>query len=83
MGYHLFFGRQRQEVEVKNPIAVAKKVQKADREKLRRDNLNEQFLELGTTLGNNLLLFLIISTFMLECTPFVLPIEHVASHCPN
>lgn len=42
--------RQRQEVEVKYPIAVAKKVQKADREKLRRDNLNEQFLELGTTL---------------------------------
>ncbi|XP_007046692.2 PREDICTED: transcription factor bHLH121 [Theobroma cacao] len=41
--------RQRQEVEVKDPIA-ARKVQKADREKLRRDRLNEQFLELGNTL---------------------------------
>ncbi|KAL5752497.1 hypothetical protein ACOSQ2_023004 [Xanthoceras sorbifolium] len=37
------------EIEVKNPIA-ARKVQKADREKLRRDKLNEQFLELGNTL---------------------------------
>ncbi|TXG59791.1 hypothetical protein EZV62_014364 [Acer yangbiense] len=37
------------EMEVKNPIA-ARKVQKADREKLRRDKLNEQFLELGNTL---------------------------------
>ncbi|CAK7334271.1 unnamed protein product [Dovyalis caffra] len=42
--------RQRQEVAVKDPIAIARKVQKADREKLRRDNLNEQFLELGNTL---------------------------------
>ncbi|XP_021274836.1 transcription factor bHLH121 isoform X2 [Herrania umbratica] len=41
--------RQRQEVEVKDPMA-ARKVQKADREKLRRDRLNEQFLELGNTL---------------------------------
>ncbi|XWS42173.1 hypothetical protein CRYUN_Cryun17cG0145200 [Craigia yunnanensis] len=36
-------------MEVKDPIA-ARKVQKADREKLRRDRLNEQFLELGNTL---------------------------------
>lgn len=35
---------------MKDPIA-ARKVQKADREKLRRDRLNEQFLELGNTLG--------------------------------
>ncbi|GLT82645.1 hypothetical protein SLE2022_010040 [Rubroshorea leprosula] len=41
--------RQKPEVEVKDPIA-ARKVQKADREKLRRDRLNEQFLELGSTL---------------------------------
>ncbi|XP_065857382.1 transcription factor bHLH121-like [Euphorbia lathyris] len=41
--------RQKQEVEVKDPVA-ARKVQKADREKLRRDRLNEQFLELGKTL---------------------------------
>lgn len=49
----LFFGvcRQRTEVEVKDSIA-ARKVQKADREKLRRDRLNEHFLELGNTLGN-------------------------------
>ncbi|KAJ4966862.1 hypothetical protein NE237_018711 [Protea cynaroides] len=40
---------QRVEVEVKNSIA-AKKVQKADREKLRRDRLNEQFIELGSAL---------------------------------
>ncbi|KAK9164461.1 hypothetical protein Syun_005363 [Stephania yunnanensis] len=40
---------QRQELEVKNPVA-ARKVQKADREKLRRDRLNEQFLELGHAL---------------------------------
>ncbi|XP_022751463.1 transcription factor bHLH121-like isoform X2 [Durio zibethinus] len=36
-------------MEVKDTIA-ARKVQKADREKLRRDRLNEQFLELGNTL---------------------------------
>ncbi|XP_015576345.2 transcription factor bHLH121 isoform X1 [Ricinus communis] len=41
--------RNRLEAEAKDPIA-AKKVQKADREKLRRDRLNEQFLELGNTL---------------------------------
>ncbi|CAN1227034.1 Transcription factor bHLH121 [Linum perenne] len=41
--------RQRQEAEAKDPIA-ARKVQKADRERLRRDRLNEQFLELGHTL---------------------------------
>ncbi|XVE87433.1 hypothetical protein DITRI_Ditri18aG0116900 [Diplodiscus trichospermus] len=38
--------RHRREMEVKDP----RKVQKADREKLRRDRLNEQFLELGNTL---------------------------------
>ncbi|PSS29931.1 Transcription factor bHLH121 like [Actinidia chinensis var. chinensis] len=41
--------RQKHEVEVKDPIA-ARKFQKADREKLRRDRLNEQFLELGNAL---------------------------------
>ncbi|KAI4314752.1 hypothetical protein L6164_027629 [Bauhinia variegata] len=41
--------RQRPEVEAQDPIA-ARKVQKADREKLRRDRLNEHFLELGNTL---------------------------------
>ncbi|OWM88975.1 transcription factor bHLH121-like [Punica granatum] len=41
--------RQGPAVEVKDPIA-ARKVQKADREKLRRDRLNEHFLELGNAL---------------------------------
>ncbi|XP_030466068.1 transcription factor bHLH121 isoform X2 [Syzygium oleosum] len=41
--------RQREEAEVKDPV-VARKVQKADREKLRRDRLNEHFLDLGSTL---------------------------------
>ncbi|CAL1361165.1 unnamed protein product [Linum trigynum] len=41
--------RQRQGAVAKDPIA-ARKVQKADREKLRRDRLNEQFIELGQTL---------------------------------
>lgn len=48
--------RQRDDVEMKDPIA-ARKVKKADREKLRRDRLNEQFLELGNTLGRVLHLF--------------------------
>ncbi|VAI57198.1 unnamed protein product [Triticum turgidum subsp. durum] len=30
---------------------TARKVHKADRERMRRDKLNEQFMELGTTLG--------------------------------
>lgn len=41
--------RERTEVEAKD-ASVARKVQKADREKLRRDRLNEQFVELGNTL---------------------------------
>lgn len=41
--------RKNPEIEVKDPVA-ARKVQKADREKLRRDKLNEQFLDLGNTL---------------------------------
>ncbi|XP_021727561.1 transcription factor bHLH121-like [Chenopodium quinoa] len=41
--------RQRPEAEVKDPVAV-RKVQKADREKLRRDRLNDQFQELGSAL---------------------------------
>ncbi|KAF5727839.1 Basic helix-loop-helix DNA-binding superfamily protein [Tripterygium wilfordii] len=42
---------QRPEAEIKNcDTATARKVQKADREKLRRDRLNEQFLELGNAI---------------------------------
>lgn len=46
----VFFYDQRFETEVKDSIA-ARKVQKADREKLRRDRLNEQFADLGNALG--------------------------------
>ncbi|XP_020532147.1 transcription factor bHLH121 isoform X2 [Amborella trichopoda] len=53
-GFHLLetghpdtrYGRR---VEANDPT-TARKVQKADREKLRRDRLNEQFLELGSAL---------------------------------
>lgn len=48
--FYICFVRQRTECEVKDPLA-ARKVQKADREKLRRDKLNEVFNELGNTLG--------------------------------
>ncbi|XP_009783164.1 transcription factor bHLH121 [Nicotiana tabacum] len=41
--------KQKPGAELKDSIA-ARKVQKADREKLRRDRLNEQFTELGNTL---------------------------------
>lgn len=41
--------RNKRLANAKDPIA-ARKVQKADREKLRRDRLNEQFAELGTAL---------------------------------
>ena len=44
------FCSQKVENDAKDPI-VARKIQKADREKLRRDRLNEQFLELGKALG--------------------------------
>lgn len=39
------------EEELKDSNA-ARKMQKADREKLRRDRLNEHFLKLGKTIGN-------------------------------
>ncbi|OIT35930.1 PREDICTED: transcription factor bHLH121-like [Nicotiana attenuata] len=41
--------KQQPEAELKDSL-TARKVQKADREKLRRDRLNEQFMELGKTL---------------------------------
>ncbi|KAJ1418368.1 Myc-type, basic helix-loop-helix [Sesbania bispinosa] len=41
--------RERDEVEAQDPTA-ARKVQKADREKLRRDRLNDHFHELGNAL---------------------------------
>ncbi|XP_015058581.1 transcription factor bHLH121 isoform X2 [Solanum pennellii] len=48
-GLHSESSKQKPEAELKDSIA-ARKVQKADREKLRRDRLNEQFMELGKTL---------------------------------
>ncbi|GAB2226276.1 hypothetical protein Droror1_Dr00022077 [Drosera rotundifolia] len=45
--------RQRHGTEDKDPVA-ARKVLKADREKLRRDRLNEQFIELGKALAHHL-----------------------------
>jgi hypothetical protein len=42
-----------QRIECKGQGSTAvRKVQKADREKMRRDKLNEQFQELGNALGN-------------------------------
>jgi len=41
---------QRTECKAQGPFSTSK-VQKADREKMRRDKLNEQFQELGNTLG--------------------------------
>lgn len=50
-GFHRTPNRLSQEVEHENMDSIAaRKVQKADREKLRRDKLNEQFLELGKAL---------------------------------
>ncbi|KAG8654996.1 transcription factor bHLH121 isoform X2 [Manihot esculenta] len=45
----LHSGSQRPEQEAKDTVA-ARKIQKADREKLRRDRLNEHFIELGNKL---------------------------------
>lgn len=43
--------RERSEmVEVGDPTVVARKVQKADREKIRRDRLNDHFHQLGTVI---------------------------------
>ncbi|KAK1432646.1 hypothetical protein QVD17_09544 [Tagetes erecta] len=47
--HHHFDQREMNEAEVKD-TNEARKVQKADREKLRRDKLNEQFIELGKVL---------------------------------
>lgn len=44
------FDSQGLESEVKDSVAV-RKSEKADREKLRRDRLNEHFIELGDALG--------------------------------
>lgn len=44
------------EVEMEN-AAATRKVSKSDREKLRRDKLNEQFLELGNLIGKTMLVY--------------------------
>lgn len=63
--YHLFNTDQRPEAELKGSIA-SRKVQKADREKLRRDRLNEQFTELGSTLGKFTCPFMFIIWYYLN-----------------
>lgn len=55
-----FCHRQGPGGEVKDP-AAARKVQKADRERLRRDRMNEHFFELGNILGTES--HIILSTF--------------------
>lgn len=47
--YHNYYLQQRPEGEIKDGLA-ARKIQKADWEKLRRDQLNEHFLMLGNVL---------------------------------
>ena len=59
--------------------AAARRVQKADREKLRRDRLNEQFVELGRVLGEmkthsyvpTMPVFLILQSFILLVSIFL------------
>jgi hypothetical protein len=41
---------------------AATKVQKADREKIRRDRLNDSFHELGTTLGKSTLQYVTLAS---------------------
>lgn len=52
----LYYHSQRTECQAQSSTA-ARKVQKADREKMRRDKLNEQFQELGNALGNAVFIF--------------------------
>ncbi|KAL6010311.1 hypothetical protein ACLOJK_000742 [Asimina triloba] len=59
------------EPEVKDSMA-ARKIQKADREKLRRDRLNEQFLELGNALELDLHC---PSLYVSNCPNTVVPTE--------
>ncbi|GJU18969.1 hypothetical protein Tco_1146935 [Tanacetum coccineum] len=51
--HHQYMQREMPETEWKD-TSDARKVQKADREKLRREKLNYQFIELGNLLGNNI-----------------------------
>lgn len=48
--FTIFIHRQWTGCKAQGPSCV-RKVQKADREKMRRDKLNEQFQELGNTIG--------------------------------
>lgn len=57
----------RSEAELKDSVA-ARKIQKADREKLRRDRLNEHFVELGNTLGKYSMLLYIVPIILMEVT---------------
>lgn len=63
---------QRPEGETKDCL-TARKIQKADREKLRRDRLNEQFLELGNVLGT----IIVYTLFFLDFISFRYSIYHM------
>lgn len=52
-----------------NGSVTARKVQKADRERVRRDKLNVQFQELGTTLGMMQLLSHAENFLVATCSP--------------
>lgn len=74
------FRCQRSEGELKDS-AAARRVQKADREKLRRDRLNEHFVELGNILGEiqrisyvHVAVFLFLPSFTLPTLIFSLDI---------
>jgi hypothetical protein len=55
------------EAEIKDSVS-ARKIQKADREKLRRDRLNEHFVELGNTLGKYSMLLYIVPIILMKVT---------------
>ena len=57
----------RSEAELKDSVA-ARKIQKADREKLRRDRLNEHFVELGNTLGKYSMPLYIVPKILMKMT---------------
>lgn len=69
--FAFFFHRQRPEAEVNDPVAV-RKVQKADREKLRRDRLNDHFQELGSAIGKPSI-YPFVHTSLIPCALHVLP----------
>lgn len=59
-GFRVYACRRSNDVEAEaeaENAASSRRVLKADREKLRRDKLNEQFLDLGNLLGKPMLVY--------------------------